>query len=316
MASLIIESPNALTPSTGKSTTPATSSSAINNNGETKTTSPTTTKASPTTTKASTFVLGSLPLHPDEIQKWGRPDSLTKAETITLAEFRSLVDPKELALRKMDHENDTTCLLRVLRADDFKIDLCKEAWDRSVAWHKKNQVWENLDRSAAEIVWNGKITTKQLCKKYPTGVKGVDRRGRPLSYKLSGIMDQSLFDDATLDDIIRWEVIVASMTVRHWLPKCSLDSGYHVENYVQIVDLAGMTVTSFGSNMRAALKGSIEVCGFNFPESMGATFVINSPWYFRTVWSIVRTFMAAETVAKTFVCGSTKELLKHIDPDM
>jgi hypothetical protein len=68
--------------------------------------------------------------------------------------------------------------------------------------------------------------------------------------------------------------------------------------------------------MKAAVQGSIKICGDHFPETMGATFIINAPWYFRTIWVIIRSFIDARTAKKVFVSSNTSDLSKLIDPEM
>ena len=75
-------------------------------------------------------------------------------------------------------------------------------------------------------------------------------------------------------------------------------------------------MTSFGKKMKTAIKGSIELCGDKFPETMGATYIINAPWYFRAIWKVVKTFINAETAKKVRVCSSSAELTNVIDVDM
>jgi len=180
-----------------------------------------------------------LPLHPDEITLKARPATLTEKERKVLEEFRQMIDPLELAQRKMKYESSDLCLLRVLRSDGFKLDKCKQMWDLTTEWYRGKQI----DISAVNIIFpEGNVTTQQILQKYPFGVIGTDRRGRPISYKLAGIVDQTIFSEVGIDRLVQWEAVVASKTVHYLLPKCSLDAGYHIENYVQIVDLSGMSM--------------------------------------------------------------------------
>ena len=293
--------------------------SMANDESNTKPTTTSETKSSfssSSTTTTTTNTTGQFPFFPSEAEMWGRPNTLTEKESQSLAEFRTIIPALELREVKMANEADDACLLRVLRADDFQVSVCKEAWDKSMKWRRKHRLWDRLNDSATDIIFNGKISLDDIVRKYPFGVKGRDKKGRPISYKLAGKTDQSIFDEVGVENLIQWEAVVASKTVHYLLPKCAVESGYHVENYAQIVDLDGISVTSFGSNMKTAIKGSIKLCGDNFPETMGATYIINAPWYFRTIWAVVRTFIEPETVKKVHVFSSPDELKSVIDLDM
>ena len=43
----------------------------------------------------------------------------------------------------------------------------------------------------------------------------------------------------------------------------------------------------------------------NFPESLGTTFVINAPYFFRMCWAAVTPFLSARTLAKFRILGSS-----------
>jgi len=246
----------------------------------------------------------------------GRPATLTQEQRLALEEFRQLLNPIDIAQIKMPHEDDDKMLFRVLRADDFNVKLCKASWDVTLKWRKENQIFAQMTESATSMIFGNTVTLSQILKKYPYGIKGVDKRGRPLSFKLGGVIDHSIFTELGVAKIVLWEAVVASKTLYYRLPRASIEAKTHIENYVQIVDLNGMGITSFGGNMKTALKDSIRLCGDHFPETMGCTYIINAPWYFRTVWAVVRTFMEPQTARKVNVCGDVSELHTAIDMDM
>ena len=54
----------------------------------------------------------------------------------------------------------------------------------------------------------------------------------------------------------------------------------------------------------------------NYPENMGAMFIVNAPWTFTAIWSIVKNFLDERTTKKIQIIGSDfqKKLLEVIDP--
>lgn len=47
----------------------------------------------------------------------------------------------------------------------------------------------------------------------------------------------------------------------------------------------------------------------NYPETMGATFVVNAPWIFSMVWKIVRVFLDEGVRVKVHICREGEETL-------
>jgi hypothetical protein len=43
----------------------------------------------------------------------------------------------------------------------------------------------------------------------------------------------------------------------------------------------------------------------HYPETLGKTCIINAPFLFKGIWSIVKTMLAARTVSKVSVCLSS-----------
>ena len=55
-----------------------------------------------------------------------------------------------------------------------------------------------------------------------------------------------------------------------------------------------------------------------YPECMGKFYIINVPWTFSMVWSVVKPWLDEVTVAKIALCGAAEskgELLKQIDEE-
>eukprot|EP01083_Nonionella_stella_P051871 137745_1 len=54
-----------------------------------------------------------------------------------------------------------------------------------------------------------------------------------------------------------------------------------------------------------------------FPEMTHKAYVINTPWVFKTIWSLVKSFLHPNTVKKTVILGTDyhKVLFQEVDPD-
>ena len=257
--------------------------------------------------------------HPNEAQKSGRPNTLTKQEKKDFNQFKEMLDPTDIVQSTMPHEKEKNMLLRYLRADKFDIPKAKQRWDNMVTWKKEHHVIERMtSMNATEMVFGQRLTLSNIVQKYPYGVIGTDRQGRPLVFKRVGNLNTSIFKDMTVEEIILWEAMCVTKTMHYWMPRCSVVSGHHVENIVSIIDLDGMGFTSFDSNMRGVIMGGMKLIGDHFPETLGAMFILNAPFSFRGVWSIISSFLDPVTVAKVRMSSSSShpDLTMLVDKDM
>lgn len=84
-----------------------------------------------------------------------------------------------------------------------------------------------------------------------------------------------------------------------------------------VMDLSGFSSSHFGSNYRNIVKEIIGDEQNVFPETLYVMFLINTPWAFRLIWSVVSTFIDPITYEKIKVLGSSylDEMQKYIPID-
>jgi hypothetical protein len=97
------------------------------------------------------------------------------------------------------------------------------------------------------------------------------------------------------------------------LPACSRKSGYLLETSCTIMDLKGVGI---GKAMSVKdYLGRVSAISQNYyPERLGKLYVINAPWGFSSVFSIVKGFLDPVTASKIHILGSgyEKELLAQV----
>lgn len=71
------------------------------------------------------------------------------------------------------------------------------------------------------------------------------------------------------------------------------------------------------SDVRKMISVAASLAQDNYPETMGKTYVINTPMMFKVVWTFAKGILDKKTVSKIIVKGSsyTKDLLEDIDAD-
>lgn len=97
------------------------------------------------------------------------------------------------------------------------------------------------------------------------------------------------------------------------LPACSRKAGKLLETCCTIMDLKGVGVTSIPS-VYGYVRQASEISQNYYPERLGKLYLINAPWGFSSVFSVVKGFLDPVTVNKIHVLGSgyQKELLAQV----
>jgi hypothetical protein len=100
------------------------------------------------------------------------------------------------------------------------------------------------------------------------------------------------------------------------LPACSAAVGHPVETSCTIIDLAGVGIKKFW-DVKAYLDEASKIGQDRYPERMGKFFVINAPWGFATIWSVIKGWLDPVTQAKIKILGTgyQPDLLEAIDAE-
>lgn len=100
------------------------------------------------------------------------------------------------------------------------------------------------------------------------------------------------------------------------LPACSRKSGQLLETCCTIMDLKGVGITKV-SSVYSYVKEASALSQNYYPERLGKLYLINAPWGFSSVFSVVKGFLDPVTVSKIHVLGSgyQAELLKQVDKE-
>jgi len=85
-----------------------------------------------------------------------------------------------------------------------------------------------------------------------------------------------------------------------------------------ILDLAGIRLGMFDSRAREFLRTVSKISSDNYPETLGAMFIVNVPSFFSILYNVAKPLIPPETKRKIHVLTSKNvkaELLKFIDSD-
>jgi CRAL/TRIO domain len=86
------------------------------------------------------------------------------------------------------------------------------------------------------------------------------------------------------------------------LPACSRKAGKLLETCCTIMDLKGVGITKV-SSVYGYVKQASAISQDHYPERLGKLYLINAPWGFSGVWSVVKGFLDPVTVNKIHILG-------------
>lgn len=97
------------------------------------------------------------------------------------------------------------------------------------------------------------------------------------------------------------------------LPACARKSGHLLETCCTIMDLKGVGIGN-ASSVVGYVRQASSISQNYYPERLGKLYIINAPWGFSTVFSIIKGFLDPVTVNKIHVLGSgyESELLAQV----
>ncbi|KAJ5155394.1 Sec14 cytosolic factor [Penicillium capsulatum] len=202
---------------------------------------------------------------------------------------------------------DTLTLLRFLRARKFDVEAAKTMFVECEKWRKEfgtNDLPRTFDYKEKPDVF----------KFYPQYYHKVDKDGRPVYIEKMGKIDlNAMYKITTGERMLQNLVTEYEKLSDPRLPACSRKSGKLLETCCSIMDLKGVGVTSIPS-VYGYVRQATDISQNYYPERLGKLYLINAPWGFSSVFSVVKGFLDPVTVNKIHVLGSgyKSELLAQV----
>nr|XP_019010703.1 Sec14 cytosolic factor [Kwoniella pini CBS 10737]OCF49484.1 Sec14 cytosolic factor [Kwoniella pini CBS 10737] len=249
----------------------------------------------------------------------GHLGHLSETQQATLTQFReellaegSIPADREATAAKLGYDRyDDQTLLRFMRARKFDIPKAKLMWNNNEKWRK--------EFGADDIAANGYDYPEQreVDKYYPQFYHKTDKEGRPIYIEQLGKLDISkLYALTTQDRQLHHLVHEYEKFLSSRLPACSKESGHLVETSCTILDLYNAGISSF-YKVKDYVSAASSIGQNNYPETMGHMFIINAPYLFSTVWSLIKPWLDEATVRKIHILGKgyKTELQQYISPE-
>ena len=198
---------------------------------------------------------------------------------------------QELAgpLAKFPDLNTTWCLLRYARACQFNFPKTKTMLLNFFAFREN----ANYERIA-------KLQPKDfqgIMENYARSCCGFDREGRLLIVeRISHCNTQKIFASVSDKDLEDFFINLYERIIHIQLPLLSKFHKKRVDEVFLVIDLNNVNITKvFDSKFKALLKFASKMGEEYYPEQLGHSFIINAPWLFKGIWSIVRVWLNEKT---------------------
>lgn len=232
----------------------------------------------------------------------GYPGHLTASQAATLEVLR-----KQLEELGYTERLDDATLLRFLRARKFDIAKTKEMFIACEKWRQEfgtNTILEDF-----HYVEKSKVATL-----YPQYYHKTDKDGRPVYFEqLGSIKIAEMYKLTTQERMLKNLVWEYESFVKYRLPACSRKQGHLVETSCTILDLKGISLST-ASQVYSYVREASNIGQNFYPERMGKFYMLNAPFGFATVFSMIKRFLDPVTVEKIHILGSKyrNELLSQI----
>ena len=154
----------------------------------------------------------------------------------------------------------------------------------------------------------------QMMAYYPQYYHKTDKDGRPVYIEQYGKIDLEAMRKITSDERMLENLVVEyEKMVDPRLPACSRKSGKLLETCCTIFDFKGVGLGK-ATQVYGYIQKASAISQNYYPERLGKMYLINTPWGFSSIFSVVKRFLDPVTVAKIHVLGSgyKHELLEQV----
>jgi len=198
-------------------------------------------------------------------------------------------------------------LLRFCRARKFDYPKTKEMLLNFEQWR--------VEFGVEELIKNFDFKEKaQVNQYYPQYYHKTDKDGRPVYIEQLGKIDvNALYKITTSERLLQRLVYEYEKSLSSRVKVCAAVSGHPVDTFCTILDLNGVGISQF-YKVKDFVGSAAGIGQDRYPETMGKFYIINAPWAFTAVWSVIKGWLDPVTVAKIQILGGSykDELIKQI----
>ena len=141
---------------------------------------------------------------------------------------------------------------------------------------------------------------------FPFAYCGHDKTGCPIYWEKAGITiaNYALFKHfANEDQLVSHHIVQQEAMLKIHLKYAS---HHYKKNITQQICVCDMNYIKLGLDT-TTLQYFIRACAIDlayYPERLKKFYIINAPFFFRTIWAVVKPFLGPKTLAKIVIIGS------------
>jgi hypothetical protein len=133
---------------------------------------------------------------------------------------------------------------------------------------------------------------------------GRRQDGRPVYVERLGKLDiKALYAATTQERLLDRLISEYERSLATRMPASSREVGHPVETFCTIMDLQGVSLSNF-YRVKDYVMEAASIGQNRYPEIMGKFYIINAPWAFSAVWSIIKVWLDEVTVNKIDIIGA------------
>ncbi|KAL0481718.1 hypothetical protein AKO1_012385 [Acrasis kona] len=211
---------------------------------------------------------------------------LSESEREALEQFNNRIN--ELS-KQRDSEHTEAALLRWLRARKFDVDKAFDMYKEFLEWREEKGI-ERLCLDDFGPILNTNAVS----------FMGEDKKGRMSIVIFPARHTPGTMDCNELEKLMAFVIeILATKMVKS-------------EKITIVFDYDGWGLSCVDSNVDKVI---MHVGQNNYPERLGEALLMRPPWYFSTVWSIIKVFLDEKTKNKFQMLKHMSELTEKFTPD-
>lgn len=115
---------------------------------------------------------------------------------------------------------------------------------------------------------------------------------------------KALYSITTQDRLLKRLICEYERSMRLRMPASSQAVGHPVETFCTILDLKDVSLTNF-YRVKDYIMAASKIGQDRYPEIMGKFYIINAPWTFHAVYSVIKNFLDEVTINKIDILGGT-----------
>jgi hypothetical protein len=198
-------------------------------------------------------------------------------------------------------------LSRFLIARDLDIDKALIMFINVNTWRKNIPI---TDINISEI--------KKIKKLFPSYWLTLDKYGHPVYIECPGIINmKKLMKITTIELMTNIYIQNSEYMFTHLYESLSNKSKLNITQTLSIIDLKGCSFRSLSKEVYVYIKNIINIGNTYYPETIYKMFIINAPFVFNTMWSLIKPLIPIKTREKIHILKTGQEniLYEFIDKD-